>query len=93
MTPHDLHYGLAAAKWQQRAEVLRAAYAAHPERFPRGLPLPPPLPTATWINKPTPAGDRVRRTDHDLAGGFRPPRQGGVMKAAHKFPTRLSHPT
>ena len=46
MTPHDIHYGLAAAKWQQRAEVLRATYAAHPERFPRGVPVPPPLPTA-----------------------------------------------
>ena len=54
MTPHDIHYGLAAAKWQQRAEVLRAAYAAHPERFPRGVPVPPPLPTAAWINKPAP---------------------------------------
>ena len=54
MTPYDMHYGLAAAKWQQRAEVLRAAYEAHPERFPRGVPVPPPLPTAAWINKPTP---------------------------------------
>ena len=54
MTPHDIHYGLAVAKWQQRAEVLRAAYAAHPERFPRGVPVPPPLPTAAWINKPLP---------------------------------------
>jgi putative transposase len=54
MPPHDIHYGLAAAKWQQRAEVLRAAYAAHPERFPRGVPVPPPLPTAAWINKPAP---------------------------------------
>ena len=36
MTPHDLHEGLAAAKWQQRAQVLRAAYETHPERFPRG---------------------------------------------------------
>ena len=52
MTPHDIHYGLAAAKWQRRAELLRAAYAAHPERFPRGGPVPPPLPTAAWINKP-----------------------------------------
>jgi hypothetical protein len=25
MTPHDIHYGLAAAKWQQRVEILRAA--------------------------------------------------------------------
>ena len=52
MTPYDMHYGLAQAKWEQRAVVLRAAYAAHPERFPRGIPLPPPLPTAAWINKP-----------------------------------------
>ena len=52
MTPHDIHHGLAAAKWQQRAAVLRAAYHAHPERFPRGVPVPPPLPTAAWINKP-----------------------------------------
>jgi len=52
MTPYDMHYGLAQAKWDQRAVVLRAAYAAHPERFPRGIPLPPPLPTAAWINKP-----------------------------------------
>lgn len=52
MTPYDIHYDLAAAKWQQRAEILRAAYAAHPERFPRGVPLSPLLPTAAWINKP-----------------------------------------
>ena len=52
MTPHDIHYGLAQVKWQQRATVLRAAYQAHPERFSRGVPVPPPLPTAAWINKP-----------------------------------------
>ena len=52
MTPHDMHYGLAATKWQQRAAVLCATYAAHPKRFPRGVPVPPPLPTAAWINKP-----------------------------------------
>jgi putative transposase len=52
MTPHDVHYGHAAEKWRRRAEVLLAAYRAHPERYPRGVPLPPPLPTAAWINKP-----------------------------------------
>ena len=52
MTPTDVHYGLAPAKWKQRAAILRAAYAAHPERFPRGVPLPPPLPLVAWINKP-----------------------------------------
>ena len=55
MTPHDTHYGLAEAKWRHRAAVLRAACEAHPERFPRGVPVPPPLPTAAWINKPVTA--------------------------------------
>jgi len=52
MTPHDIHYRLAEAKWQQRAVLLLAAYAAHPERFSRVVPTPPPLPTAAWINQP-----------------------------------------
>lgn len=51
-TPHDVHYGLAAAKREQRAQVLREAFAKHPERFPNGLPTPKALPTAAWINPP-----------------------------------------
>jgi len=51
-TPHDVHYGLAAAKRQQRAVVLAAAHQVHPERFVRGLPLPTDLPSAVWINPP-----------------------------------------
>jgi putative transposase len=55
-TPHDIHFGLAAHKHQQRAAVLEAAYRANPERFPHGPPRPPALPTAVWINKPSSAG-------------------------------------
>jgi putative transposase len=51
-TPHDVHFGLAAAKRERRAEVLKAAFARHPERFPRGRPHPKALPTAVWINPP-----------------------------------------
>jgi putative transposase len=54
LTPHEVHYGLAAARRDQRAVVLAAAHRARPERFPRGVPVPPPLPTAVWINKPKP---------------------------------------
>lgn len=32
--------------------VLEAAYAAHPERFVRAMPQPPPLPTTVWIYPP-----------------------------------------
>jgi len=52
LTPHDVHHGLAPARVIQRATTLTAAYAAHPERFPRGIPTPPKVPTAVWINKP-----------------------------------------
>lgn len=52
LTPHDVHHNLAVQRVEQRAGVLAAAYSAHPERFPRGLPRPPQLPTEVWINKP-----------------------------------------
>jgi putative transposase len=52
LTPHDVHYGLAEQRVAARATVLAMAYAAHPERFPAGLPQPPARPTAVWINRP-----------------------------------------
>ena len=51
LTPYDVHYGLA-----ERARVLRDAYAAHPERFPNGVPTPGAPPDAVWINKPKECG-------------------------------------
>jgi len=59
LTPHDVHYGLAASRHAERALVLAAAQARHPERFPRGTPRPPPLPTEVWINKPTPPKETI----------------------------------
>ena len=63
-TPHDVHYGLAAAKREQRARVLAEAFARHPERFPNGSPMPRPLPTAVWINPPKTqsVGDQAENT-------------------------------
>lgn len=52
MTPAAVHDGRAAALHVERARVLSAAYAASPERFVRGVPAPPALPTAAWINRP-----------------------------------------
>ncbi len=51
-TPVDVHYGRAHTVHQQRATVLTQAYSAHPERFVRHHPVPLPLPTAAWINRP-----------------------------------------
>ena len=53
MTPSDVHHGLAAHRHAERAKVLEAAHRAHPERFVHGVPIPPSLPTAAWINKPS----------------------------------------
>jgi putative transposase len=52
LTPHDVHYGFAEERIARRADVLNAAYAAHPERFVRHAPTPPALPSAVWINPP-----------------------------------------
>ncbi|MFY2558912.1 IS3 family transposase [Corallococcus terminator] len=52
LTPYDVHHGLAAQRIATRAAVLAAAYASHPERFPRGPPKPQSLPNAVWINDP-----------------------------------------
>src|SRR5256712_2659285 len=52
LTPHDVHYGLAEARVVARAEILAAAHAAPPERFPRGMPQPPPPPLGVWVNPP-----------------------------------------
>ncbi len=51
-TPHDVHYGRAAAVRAARATVLSDAYGRHPERFVGKHPEPPELPTTVWINKP-----------------------------------------
>jgi len=53
MTPATVHYGRAAEVRDQRAQVLADAFAENPERFVGGLPQPPELPTAAWINPPT----------------------------------------
>ena len=53
LTAADVHHGLAEQRVAARATVLTAAYAAHPERFPAGLPQPPARPVEVWINPPT----------------------------------------
>jgi len=52
MTPAAVHSGAAAQLFADRQHTLSAAYAAHPERFVNGRPVPPALPPAVWINPP-----------------------------------------
>jgi len=59
LTPAVVHFGEAPVVLARRQVVLDAAYAAHPERFVRHAPIPLPLPSAVWINKPRPAAVRT----------------------------------
>ena len=54
LTPHTVHYGLAADVLKHRQRVLTEAFQQHPERFVRKPPRPAPLPDAVWINPPKP---------------------------------------
>ena len=59
LTPADVHYNRAQMVLQKRQIVLQAAYQKTPQRFVKGLPFPPQLPQAVWINPPkvTPNSD------------------------------------
>jgi hypothetical protein len=54
-----VHYGKADEVVGQRKMVLASAFEAHPERFVRGIPVPPPLPEAAWINKPKRESEQI----------------------------------
>ncbi len=82
LTPAMLHYGAAERVRDQRQRALSAAYAAHPERFVQGLPAPPALPTAVWINPPS----RASQLEHKkrLPEAHCPQKPGTLF--AHPWP-------
>ena len=63
MTPAVVHHGQAEAVYDQRQQVLRAAYEVHPERFVNGVPTPPKLSDKVWINAPQPGGTEALDTN------------------------------
>ena len=52
LTPETVHCGHAQEVIARRQNILKVAYAAHPERFVHHQPTPPQLPPAVWINPP-----------------------------------------
>lgn len=53
-TPASVHHGTATEIRAHRQATLDAAHAAHPHRFGNRRPTAPTLPTAAWINQPSP---------------------------------------
>ncbi len=51
-TPAQVYTGQAVTLRTQRQQTLAIAYRQHPERFVRGIPQPPVVPTTVWINRP-----------------------------------------
>ncbi len=64
LTPAVVHFGEAQAVLAHRQLVLDAAYEAHPDRFVRRPPKPLPRPSAVWINKPVPLGEKTQEEGH-----------------------------
>ncbi len=62
MTPAAVHQGQALELYQTRQLTLSQAFRAHPERFVRGMPRPPALPTEAWINRP----DKPEKASDDI---------------------------
>jgi len=52
LTPEDVHRGRADERHGSRQSVLLEAWNQHPERFVRGMPLPPALAPVIYINPP-----------------------------------------
>jgi putative transposase len=52
LTPADVHQGRVEERLAQRARVLDAAYAEHPERFVHRAPVPARPSATVWINPP-----------------------------------------
>ena len=79
LTPETVHYGRAGSVIAARQEVLHGAYAAHPERFVRKLPVAHPLAEAVWINPACQRRNRalnhytnfLERVSQNLVGAFR----------------------
>jgi len=71
LTPADVHSGRATTVIAARQQVLQQAYIQHPDRFVKGVPIHPALPTAVWINPPksdpapAPVGPKTTGVDTD----------------------------
>ena len=72
MTPAVVHQGRAEKVSAARRQILLKAYQVHPERFVRGTPQPPVLPSQAWINPPPTKTTRQEAAGATFSGGSIP---------------------
>lgn len=65
LTPSDVHHGRVRERLDARTAVLKAAHAAHPERFVNGPPSAPEPPSQVWINPPKAEGPALSKPDDE----------------------------
>jgi putative transposase len=68
MTPAIVHHGRAQQVKAARRQTLLEAYRVHPERFVRGMPQPPVLPSQAWINPPPVKTTRQEAAEATFSG-------------------------
>jgi putative transposase len=83
LTPADVHLGRVDQVLAVRQGTLDQAFAAHPERFPRGRPIHRRPPAEVWINRPL-SDPEVPAHTPATAGQDQAPRStGGLAPALH----------
>ncbi len=74
MTPTAVQHGKVEAINHVRKAALSQAFKQHPERFVRGVPQPPAVPEAAWINQPktgsNPCQKAVLSENAQIPGGL-----------------------
>jgi len=80
LTPATVHYGRAAEVYDARKKILQSAYQAHPTRFVKAPPVPPPLPEAAWINKPQPPHSEAEQLLPACVGSATPQKDSALPK-------------
>ena len=86
LTPAMVHYGRAPQILAARRNVLRAAYAVHPERFVRKPPSPLALPEAVWINPPSPSLEENKKGLPKTDGSQKPDAPSAHPRSGYPLP-------
>jgi putative transposase len=87
VTPASVHYSEASSVVSARRQTLQLAYDAHPERFVKGTPQPPPLPSAVWINPPSPEAKANAKRPPEINCPQKPQEEASLTHPRSDYPS------